>query len=80
MWGNRRLFRRFARKTFGNTDFRQIKGVLVHAEDTVEVRMLGDASCTLVQNLPNWKFGGLEAWMLGDSVTHPCQRPVIRPL
>ena len=30
MW-NRRLFRRFARKTFGNTDFEQIKGVLPHA-------------------------------------------------
>ena len=25
--GYRRLFRRFARKTFGNTDFEQIKGV-----------------------------------------------------
>ena len=26
------MFRRFARKTFGNTDFEQIKGVLAHAD------------------------------------------------
>ena len=29
--GHRRLFRRFARKTFGSTDLEQIKGVLPHA-------------------------------------------------